>query len=68
MCQEDIIRELNAPHNPQQNGVLERKNKSIVGAVREMLHDQGPCHDTCGKNHVTNLFICRTTTLTKLLE
>ena len=38
-------RELIAPHNPQQNGVAERKNKTIVGAARAMLHDQGlPIH------------------------
>ena len=34
-----IKRELTAPHNPQQNGVAERKNRSIVGATRVMLHD-----------------------------
>ena len=38
---EGIKCELTAPHNPQQNGVAERKNKSIVGAARAMLHDQG---------------------------
>ena len=38
---EGIRRELIAPHNPQQNGVAERKNRTIVGASREMLHDQG---------------------------
>ena len=33
------------PHNPQQNGVTERKNKTIVGAARAMLNDQGlPIH------------------------
>jgi transposase InsO family protein len=42
---EGIRRELIAPHNPQQNGVIERKNIMIVGAVRVMLHDQGlPIH------------------------
>src|ERR1700728_4602390 len=42
---EGIQRELIAPHNPQQNGVAEWKNKTIVGAAREMLHDQGlPLH------------------------
>ena len=30
-----------APHNPQHNGVAERKNRSIVGETRAMLHDQG---------------------------
>ena len=42
---EGIRRELIAPHNPQQNGVAERKNIMIVGAARVMLHDQGlPLH------------------------
>lgn len=42
---EGIQRELVVTHNPQQNGVAERKNKMIVGATREMLHDQGlPMH------------------------
>jgi transposase InsO family protein len=42
---EGIRRELIAPHNPQQNGVAERKNIMIVGATRVMLHDQGlPMH------------------------
>ena len=30
---EGIRRELIAPHNPQQNGVTERKNRTIVGAA-----------------------------------
>jgi len=29
------------PHTPEQNGVVERKNRSIVEAVRAMHHDQG---------------------------
>ena len=37
---EGILRELITPHNPQRNVVVERKNKIIVGATREMLHDQ----------------------------
>eukprot|EP00253_Pinus_taeda_P034486 PITA_34486 len=42
---EGIKRELTAPHNPQQNGVSERKNRRIVGQARVMLHDQGlPLH------------------------
>ena len=42
---EGIRRELRAPHNPHQNGVAERKNRTIVGATRAMLHDQGlPMH------------------------
>ena len=37
--------ELMTPHNPQWNGVDERKNKSIVGVARAILHYQGlPLH------------------------
>ena len=33
------------PHNPQKNGVTERKKITIVGAARVMLHDHGlPMH------------------------
>lgn len=40
-CAKEGIRwELKTPHNPQQNGVLERKKKIIVGATQAMLHDQ----------------------------
>ena len=42
---EGIKRELTAPHKPQKNGVVERKNKSIVGSTRVMLYDQSlPLH------------------------
>ena len=42
---EGIRREIIVPHNPQKNGVAERKNRMIVGAARVMLHDQGlPMH------------------------
>ena len=38
-------RELSTPYNPQQNGVVERKNRTIMEATREMLHDQDiPMH------------------------
>jgi hypothetical protein len=42
---EGIKRKLIVSHNPQQNGVAKRKNRTIVGATRAMLHDQGlPMH------------------------
>jgi hypothetical protein len=36
-----IRRELTVPHNPQQNGVAERKNRSIEEMVKALLNDQG---------------------------
>jgi hypothetical protein len=40
-CKEaGIKREKKVAYNPQQNGVAERKNRSIIGAVKAMLHDQ----------------------------
>lgn len=35
-----IKREFTIPYNPQQNGVVERKNMTIVKAARSMLYDQ----------------------------
>jgi transposase InsO family protein len=35
-----IKRELSTSYNPQQNGVAERKNRTIMEAVKAMLHDQ----------------------------
>lgn len=37
---EGIKREWTNPYNPQQNGVTERKNRTIVGAAKAMLYDQ----------------------------
>ena len=46
LCKESRIkRELSTPYNPQQNGVVQRKNRTIMEAAREMLHDQDlPMH------------------------
>jgi IS30 family transposase len=45
-CKEvGIKRELSTPYNPQQNGVAERKNRTIMEAVKAMIHDQDlPMH------------------------
>ena len=38
---EGIKKEHTVPHTPQQNGVVEWKNKTMVGAAKAMLFDQG---------------------------
>ena len=45
-CKESgIKREFSTPYNPQQNGVAERKNRTIMEATKSMLHDQDlPMH------------------------
>ena len=36
---------MSTPYNPQQNGIAKRKNKRIMEATKEMLHDQDiPMH------------------------
>jgi hypothetical protein len=36
-----VRREITVPHNPQQNGVAERKNISIEETVKALMNDQG---------------------------
>ena len=39
------LMDLSTPYNPQQNGIAERKNRTIMEATRAMLHDQDiPMH------------------------
>ena len=35
-----IKREYIVPYNPQQNGVAERKNRTIIETTKAMIHDQ----------------------------
>ena len=34
-----ICRQLTVPYNPQQNGVAERKNRTVCEDAKSMLHD-----------------------------
>ena len=37
--------EMTTPYNPQHNGVEERKNRTIMEAMKTMIHDQDlPMH------------------------
>ena len=38
--EQDIQRQLTTPHMPQQNGVIGRKNRTIVGLTKSMLKDK----------------------------
>ena len=38
---EGIKKEHTVPHTPHQNGVVEQKNRTMVGATKAMLFDQG---------------------------
>jgi transposase InsO family protein len=41
LCKEaGIKRELKISYNPQQNGVVERNNRSIISSSKDMIHDQ----------------------------
>jgi transposase InsO family protein len=44
-----IRRELIVPHNPQHNGVVERKNRSIEESVTTMMNDQNLSMFLCGE-------------------
>ena len=46
LCKDEgINRELSIPYNPQEKGVAERKNRTIMEACKTMIHDQDlPMH------------------------
>jgi hypothetical protein len=52
-----IRRELIVPHNPQQNGVAERKNRSIEETVKALLNDQGLSMFLWGEATMTTIYV-----------
>jgi hypothetical protein len=54
---ERIRRELIVPHNPQQNGVAERKNRSIEETVKTLLNDQGLSMFLRGEAAMTAIYV-----------
>jgi hypothetical protein len=52
-----IRRELIVPHNPQQNGVVERKNRSIEETVKALLNDQGMSMFLWGEAAMTTIYV-----------
>jgi hypothetical protein len=57
-CKESRIRrELIVPHNPQQNGVAERKNRSIEEFVKEIMNDHNLSMFIWGEAAMTTVYI-----------
>ena len=54
------------PHTPQQNGVAERKNKTMVGAAKAMLFDQGLPLFLWAEAYMTAMYIQSSCTHTSL--
>jgi hypothetical protein len=54
---ERINMELTIPHNPQQNGVAERKNRSIEEIVKELLNYQGLSMYLWGEATMTTIYV-----------
>ena len=58
LCKDSgIKRELTTLYNPQQNGVAERKNRTIMEAVRAMLHDQDISMHLWEKDSKTTVYV-----------
>lgn len=56
-CREaSIKREIIVPYTPEQNGVTERKNRTIMEATCAMLHDQGT--DICMGRSCLHYHVC----------
>jgi hypothetical protein len=52
-----IRRELIVPHNPQQIGVAERKNRSIEETVKKLMNAQGLSRYLWGEEAMTTIYV-----------
>jgi hypothetical protein len=52
-----IRREMTVPHNPQQNGVAKRKNRSIEETVKSLFNDQGLSMFLWGEATMTTIYV-----------
>ena len=50
-----IIQQFSTPRTPQQNGVVERKNRTLIEAGRTMLEDGQSAQLLLGRSHQYSL-------------
>jgi transposase InsO family protein len=53
----EIRRELTTPYNPQQNGVAERKNRSIEESIKAMMNDKNLSMFLWGEATMTIMYV-----------
>lgn len=66
-AEEGVQRQLTAPYSPQQNGVVERRNQTVVGMARNMMKGKGLPGMFWGEAVSTAVFILNRS-LTRSLE
>jgi transposase InsO family protein len=54
---EGVQRHYSVPYSPQQNGVVERRNQTVVGMARALLKQRGMPTLSCGEAVVTTVYI-----------
>jgi transposase InsO family protein len=57
VCEEGIKHEFSAPYTTQQNGVVERKNQTIIEMARTMLDEYKSPHNFWGEAIATQVHV-----------
>jgi transposase InsO family protein len=52
-----VRRQLTTPYSPQQNGVVERRNATVVGAARSLLNARGMPDSFWGEAVLTAVYL-----------